>query len=133
MSEPSEILRRAAKVLRERAEAATDGPWRVAAEGSEGSRIAPDCEDKRERVRWIANVNGRVQPEDGRNARYMALVDPPVGLALANWLEIVAAWPDEGLGNIPGLDRTNWPDAWQDVSDHALTLARAILREADDA
>lgn len=83
MSDATDTLRQAAKLLREHAEAATGERWRVAAEGSEGSRIAPDCEDKRERVRWIAIANGRVQPEDGRNARYMAMMDPTVGLALA--------------------------------------------------
>jgi hypothetical protein len=55
-----------------RAEAATRGPWRVCAEGSEGSRIAPDYGDKRTRTRFIAIANGRVQPEDGCNARFIA-------------------------------------------------------------
>lgn len=120
-----DTLRWAAKVLREHAEAATDGPWRVAAEGSEGSRIAPDCEDKRERVRWIANVNGRVQPEDGRNARYMALVDPAVGLALADWL-------DRAVSDAELL--TEFGDETVEHSlAEPLAVARAILREAPDA
>jgi hypothetical protein len=80
-------LHKAAEVLRERATAATEGPWRVCAEGSEGSRIAPDSGDKRERTRFIGIMNGRVQPEDGRNARYAATMHPGVGLALADWLD----------------------------------------------
>ena len=83
----AELLRKAATILRERAEAATPGPWRVCAEGSEGSRIAPDCADKRERSRFIGVLNGRVQPEDGRNAAYIATMHPGAGLALADWLE----------------------------------------------
>jgi hypothetical protein len=94
-------LREAAETLRERAMAATEGPWRVCAEGSEGSRIAPDSGDKRERTRFIGIMNGRVQPEDGRNARYAATMHPGVGLALADWLDLTARRFDEGLG-FPG-------------------------------
>jgi Family of unknown function (DUF6221) len=71
-----ERLRAAITQRLELAQAATPGPWRVAAEGSEGSRVAPDYQDKRERTRFIAMVNGRVQPEDGRNARHIAANDP---------------------------------------------------------
>lgn len=58
------------------ARAATPGPWRVCAEGSEGSRIAPASGTMREQSRFIGIMNGRVQPEDGRNARHIALNDP---------------------------------------------------------
>jgi len=58
------------------ARAATPGPWRVCAEGSEGSRIAPDYRDALGKSRFIGILNGRVQPEDGRNAAHIALHDP---------------------------------------------------------
>jgi len=58
------------------AQAATPGPWRVCAEGSEGSRVAPATGTKREQSRFIGIANGRVQPEDGRNARHIAANDP---------------------------------------------------------
>lgn len=83
----AEVLRQAAALMRERAEAATTGPWRVGAEGSEGSRVNPRTGDKREDSRWIASVNGRVQPEDGRNAQHIASWHPVVALAVADWLE----------------------------------------------
>jgi hypothetical protein len=85
-------LRLAAARLRARAQSATEGPWRVCAEGSEGSRIAPAGEHLtlRERSRFIGILNGRVQPEDGRNAAYIATMHPGVGLALADWLDATA-------------------------------------------
>ena len=63
------------------ARAATPGPWRVCAEGSEGSRIAPEGGTKRERSRFLGIMNGRVQPEDGRNAAHIARHDPARVLA----------------------------------------------------
>ena len=62
----------------ETARAATPGPWRVSVEGSEGSRISPDYGDLRERSRFIALIGGRVQPEDGYNARHIVANDPDV-------------------------------------------------------
>ena len=85
--------------MRERAEAATPGPWRVAAEGSEGSRIAPDSGDKRERSRFVGIMNGRVQPEDGRNATHAASWHPAVALAVARWLEAESCEVEISLGD----------------------------------
>lgn len=76
---PAELhaaVRAAVTARLELARAATPGPWRVCAEGSEGSRVAPDYGDVRERSRFIAVIGGRVQPEDGRNARHIAANDP---------------------------------------------------------
>lgn len=101
----AETLRRAAALMRERAEAATPGPWRVGSEGSEGSRVNPRTGDKREDSRWIASVNGRVQPEDGRNAEHIASWHPVVALAVADWLDAVAAIIEEhgGFFDIEGM------------------------------
>lgn len=76
-----EFLRARLDERKAQAWAATDGPWRVAAEGSEGSRIAPDYGDIRTKSRWIAIIDGRVQPEDGRNARHIVANDPSYVLA----------------------------------------------------
>ena len=81
------LLREAATKMRERAEAATPGPWRVGAEGSEGSRVNPATGDKREDSHWIASVNGRVQPEDGRNAEHIASWHPAIALAVADLID----------------------------------------------
>ena len=50
-------------------------------------------------------------------------------LAVADLLEEVAAWEDEGLGHVPGIELTNYPDAVRDILAHALAVARAYLRE----
>lgn len=116
----AELLREAASLMRERAEAASPGPWRVTAEGSEGSRIAPDCGDKRERSRFLGILNGRVQPEDGYNAAHIASWHPAVALAVAEWLDQCAdACAFEPTGS-PG------PTS-------ALTVARAYLGEVTRA
>jgi len=54
------------------AEAATPGPWGVGAEGSEGSRVNPRTGDIRNDSRHVVSCNGRTQPEDGRNAAFIA-------------------------------------------------------------
>jgi hypothetical protein len=52
---------------------------------------------------------------------------PAVALAIADWLENVAAWIDEGLGRCDDLYQTNYPDAWNDQREAALTVARVYL------
>ena len=63
--------------------AATEGPWRVGAEGSEGSRVNSDTGDLRADSRPILNCNGRVQPEDGSNARFVVDAHNTVPILLA--------------------------------------------------
>ena len=72
---------------------ATPGPWRIGPEGSEGSYVLPDCEDKRERGKYITLVGGRVQPLDGKNARLIAAA-PDLAetvIALTERLDKIAA------------------------------------------
>ena len=126
----AELLRQAATILRERANKATPGPWRVTAEGSEGSRIAPDCSDKRERSRFIGIMNGRIQPEDGWNATYSATMHPAVGLALADWLDTAGAdlWAHGPLCEC-GSGCFDCDDSlWQPHVRRALTVAEATDR-----
>ena len=70
-------LREAAKVLRERAEAATPGPW--VQNGNNGIH-----------TRVGACVATTAQHNDGRrkaDAVYLHTMHPGVGLALADWLD----------------------------------------------
>jgi hypothetical protein len=76
-----EFLRAALDEDERVARAATRGPWRVSVEGSEGSYISPDYGDIRTKSRFIGIANGRVQPEDGRNAVHIARHDPARVLA----------------------------------------------------
>jgi len=100
----AERLREAANVLRERAEAATAGPWLRAG----GSR----------------HIFGREVGDEvaqlGRafDAAYIATVDPVFGLAAAAWLEKYAAL-------VADSRKTNRP-AFGDLP-HALAVADAIL------
>lgn len=119
----ADLLRRAAKVLREAAEGATPGPWEhvdyqggphlevtymgcgsiiTMGEGVVGGNIAaPD---------------GDLYPRSGyspfEDMRYIALMHPPVALALADVLDFHAA-------ALNGMEAISVAD----------TLARAILRE----
>ena len=106
-------LRRAASVLRERAGNATPGPWehvieRGSLQHKDRSRLAGV-----ERFREYRNDIDLGFDHD--TAAYIALVHPPVALALADWLD------DEA---VRGLGR---PD---NVAAYA--VARAVLREAGE-
>jgi hypothetical protein len=105
MSSAADTLRRAAEVLRERAEAAAPGPW-----------------DAEESAVWWQEADGQAAlvasarrfPDD--DAAYIATVDPTLGLALAAWLDDTADYLDHE--HITPRD------------DHpVLAVARAILRD----
>ena len=112
-------LRDAAKVLRENAATATVGVWSVVDEGTDDwPHLAvyggPNLQDE---------VTGGGLTES--DAQYIAIMHPGVGLALADWLDLVAAWTDEGLGLVP--PDINIGDAWADIDGQALVLADLIL------
>src|ERR1700761_1298240 len=88
-------LRKAAQVLRERAEKATPGPW---TEGKiiYGQVIAPDPDDDR-------GLLVSDSPES-RDAQWIATIHPGVGLALADWLHAVA-----DRGNVPDPHEADEP------------------------
>ena len=75
----ADLLREAATILRERAEAATLGPWRDIPMGSEGSTIIADPPAAKPSIITSRRV-GRF-PEFA-DAMYAATVQPAVGLAL---------------------------------------------------
>lgn len=100
----SDILRRAAARLREAAASATPGPWKVdgdlqAVKAANGITIAYDDE---------------CEMDDGR---YLALMHPPVALALADLIDVALPYAD-----------MNRPESFP-VYVKALAAARAILRE----
>lgn len=107
----AELLRRAAKVLRERADAASAGPWEAHPDGLVWAERIGDP------------VSGSTEVED---AEYIALMHPPVALALADWLESAADVLDANYGDevdlIAELDEDR-------TGQGALMVARALLRE----
>lgn len=106
----AETLREAARVLRERAGAATRGPWFTDEAGTNGvfteARVSGTSED----VAYAAAGWGRVGTD-----HYIATMHPGVGLALADLLEHLATDHENA-----DVDGRTW--------DHgAVPLARAIL------
>lgn len=89
-------LREAAKVLRERAEAATPGPWEI-------QQGTPTMGGGTWTLRTAGQPGIRLGVHEYQhgpgNADYIATVHPGVGLALADWLDyeasIVSGWIPE--------------------------------------
>ena len=104
---PAAELRAASARLREYAAAASVAPWLRSGIGDFGWTVHLGPEQS---VETEDSEQGRA------NADWIALVDPAVGLLLADWLETIAA----------RLDHSTHPD-WQDVIEpKALAVARAI-------
>jgi hypothetical protein len=86
----ADLLRRAAKTLRLKANAATAGPWRAAlatSPRSSGTSAIYAYNPRREVVGSTPKLGGIWKPSD---ADYIATMHPGVALALADWLETVA-------------------------------------------
>lgn len=130
----ADLLRRAAKTLRGHAEAATAGPWNASAVDSPDAVVTSA-------VYSFAHPTGTPESEvigasrkargggirTGRDARYIALVHPPVALALAAWLEETAREIESHAENFTeGVERF---DDLTSVDEVAHQVARAILRE----
>jgi hypothetical protein len=118
MSSAADTLRRAAEVLRERAEAATPGPWEPYVLGSEGYDVrGPQTSIPGRRIARstrVARCGYEEWEVDKANAASIATVDPTVGLEMADWLE------QESRVTCHSDNPTRA---------HALAVARAILRD----
>ncbi len=123
----AELLRAAAVLLRERAEAATTGPWERAADSDTAA-------GRHYRDNTIGNWDGRPFVEAGQvtcdmgdgdqaaaDARYVALMHPPVALALADLLWIGANDAETYVTQ----------EAAAEVYQLELVVARAVLREVE--
>ena len=90
MKHDPEIIRRAAALMREQAEAATPGPWQV------------DPTDGADYVFDVATGGFCFVPDNNcqrpvANAAHIASWHPVVALAVADWLEFVATSADFGM------------------------------------
>lgn len=123
MTAPVEALRSAAVLLRQRAEAATAGPWVVNHDDmwSVVRSEAPSIEWEYQREVMTTHTPDEVWPD----SVYIATVHPLVGLALADLFDRFAV--EWGRIEAPALQDL--------VGDHPLlALARQILAEqADDS
>lgn len=132
----ADTLREAAEALEQAAEKATQDRWRVGLvagdermptvyrkAGVSGARSIADlfCSDDD----CEPDPDGGWMCDDYENGRgdadYIALVDPEVGKALAEWLRELATWTHEGDDSI----------ALEISTDHGTAIARAILREEE--
>jgi len=115
----AETLRNAAKLLRERAEMATPGPWRQMCLGSEGCLVLRATGTPRERGRGrVARFGQKDWKADHADAEYVAAMHPGVALAVADWLDAEAAFAEHEVA---------------DLALEALAVARAILGAEDGA
>jgi hypothetical protein len=127
----ADLLREAATTLRERAEAATPGPWShypdtfrtdipVHRLGSNAAQDAGGVGD--------VGLTPAEHPHGFADAAYIATVHPGVGLALADWLDDVAAELEQVRCHLVaafGDDKAD--DYMPDVPAKTLTLARLIV------
>lgn len=123
----AEILRRAAALMRERAEAATPGPW--------SGNYVPESAVANQHIieRWFVmgcfdgNPRNPTGPaamcEYEPDAAHIASWHPVVALAVAEWLEATAAEND----NTGALEFLNFVGA---DAHAALVVARAYLGES---
>ena len=115
---PAERLRAAATRLREVAGAATPGPWFLDKGGDTGVYTAPRPSPASQDIAWSHSPDVEA---------YIALMHPPVALALADWLDDLAAgWPWDDDGTCVWDDGT--PMRLEESPDtHALAVADAVL------
>lgn len=99
---PTEELRHAARVLRERTALIDPGPWTV----------VPNAPEKFGQLELVQGAGWAVARARVGEASYIALMSPVVGRAVADWLEQTAE--DEESGEVTGFDE-------------ALAVARACL------
>ena len=134
----AETLPEAARVLRERAEAATPGPWSLAedwayvASGSDGvihGYYEGDCPACGDEIKDEASV-----ALGGEDAQWIATMHPGVGLDLADLLETLgSAWGMDHRAGLSGCRRCTMkpPNAHGPcVMCQAEDVARAILGES---
>ena len=121
MSEsPAATIRRAAALMRERAQAATEGPWEHPLPNEVTFGYHQD--GSRHTATWIATTDaGDEIGEDGENANaeHIASWHPVVALAVAEWLEAALVMAE--LAESEG--------AFINPRSYALKVARAYLNE----
>jgi hypothetical protein len=110
-----DLLRRAAALMRERANAARPSPWQTDVdEGHETRDVVTDARSVAV-CQTINYGNG-----DGlQNARHIASWHPFMAHEIADWLDVVAH----------DVSRPGFDAGWMRVYDQAFTVAHAFLRE----
>ena len=129
----AETLRRAAALMRERAEAATPGPWVVGPYHQLTSVLSHDG------GLTIASVGAVRLPFVEADAAHIASWHPAVALAVADWLTFIADAREsiDAIAQMRSRNGAGWLTAtdpasrvFRDMEEHALTVARAYLGES---
>ena len=111
MTNPTETLRAAATLLREMAQGATPGPWRI-----DGRRVVYERDGWSEMVTPILHISA--------DATFIATLDPTFAVLVADWLD-AAVW---------FLERSHSASKWsRAVTErrlrHQMLIARHVLGE----
>ena len=109
----AELLREAAALMRERAEAATPGPWQVGEDADSGERFVYS-------ERWTELAQVAEWSSGLGNPQHIASWHPAVALAVADWINGHARDLALAGDHLPSCDSPG------DV-EHALTVARTYL------
>lgn len=119
---PAETLRRAAKLMRERAGAATPGPWEhpLDYDVTHGYHVRGDKHVATRVANCDAGDGGIGDEEAAGNANYIASMHPMVGLAAADWLDHTATLIGDNAARFGSTQ----------ASGLALITARVYLGEA---
>jgi hypothetical protein len=116
----ADLLRQAATLLRERADAAPPGPWHAEWFGQEYVVLDPTGDSVIESTYVVSDngIAGYRREDCGHVEDYIATMHPGVGHALADWLDVNAReWGD---------DETDWTDP---LLAAPVAVARAVLGE----
>ena len=86
-------LRAAATLMRERAEAATPGPWIHLCMGSDSCTVVRKSRSIRDRG-FVATFSRKQWHADHADAAHVAGMSPAVALAVADWLDACGSAPE---------------------------------------
>lgn len=123
----AETLRKAASLMRERAEAATPGPWRTS--HARQTHVWADRDPAGFDAFHVAHCCDALgRDADAGDAEHIASWHPDVALAVADWLE--SAWMDwvREESSLGARSVRSMSGASNDADPRALAVARAYLR-----
>lgn len=115
---PAAIIRRAARLMRECANAATPGPWEYSISPYDGTVDVSNIDQSLS----VAMTGTDEGPAAINDAAHIASWDPAVALAVAGWLD---GWTEFEPDH---YEHGTAPDDWV----HALNVARTYLKETND-
>ena len=100
----AETLRRAASLMRKRAEAASTGPWKSWQEGRDhrGGDSFIQSTDEPDNTDLYVTVGRNYHPKWSADQDYVASMHPGVGMAVAEWLETEAHMADVRGNSVEG-------------------------------